>query len=815
MRPTSLTIEGFGAFKSVTHIDFSDLDLVAFVGQTGAGKSTIIDAIGFALYGSVPRYDKVNVVSPVIHQLSNEAKVSLEFSLGNHIYRATRVVRRQNSKDPAKVRATTKEARLELVEPATSDTSEDEVTTKVLAGNVKELDAVVEELLGLSFAQFTKTIVLPQGAFAKFLTDEPASRQKLIRRLLDLEIYSQMGTRARERAKAADAQLEVLEAEKQRYQEGLAGVDVKSLARQLKALEKFGKEVSSRQIELEKIDSQITPLVESQNKISASIDKLANLNQHKDVSSLIAQLDVAPVEAALADAQATLEETTSLEAAAQKTVLSLEESEVLSEQIQLYNKIGELKDSQAELSESFNSLTAEIATKEKDAKKLEKAADNAKSKLEEAKVKDAAAGIRQHLHVGDACPVCENTVDDLTGGKSKINFAQLTQTQIETEQSYRQTSAELATMSGRAESAEQQLTELANSLKKLENETKKLEPIDVLEKRLQQNTEAQQELVGTKKALATAVKAHTLASAELEKVRQTERGLMSSFTKVRDTVAELSPPTVTDDGVLVNWKRLNEWAANETQTLESKLGEVTAEADQIKKQRNTISSELLTQANDLELNLAQVSDIAPALTQAQHEIETQTASANSVANEVERLKTEIETLTEKRTKDYSLSRHLNATGFEGWLLAEALGDICASATERLMELTGGQFSLQLVGRQFYVVDHNNASERRDVKTLSGGETFLASLALALGLADSIAELTTSNSVTLGSMFLDEGFGTLDTETLDVVASAIEELAATGRMIGVVTHVRELAERLPTRFEVTKGPASSWVEKVER
>ena len=114
-----------------------------------------------------------------------------------------------------------------------------------------------------------------------------------------------------------------------------------------------------------------------------------------------------------------------------------------------------------------------------------------------------------------------------------------------------------------------------------------------------------------------------------------------------------------------------------------------------------------------------------------------------------------------------------------------------------------------------MVDHNNASERRDVKTLSGGETFLASLALALGLADSIAELTTSNSVTLGSMFLDEGFGTLDTETLDVVASAIEELAATGRMIGVVTHVRELAERLPTRFEVTKGPASSWVEKVER
>ncbi|MEM7274655.1 MAG: SbcC/MukB-like Walker B domain-containing protein, partial [Actinomycetota bacterium] len=99
------------------------------------------------------------------------------------------------------------------------------------------------------------------------------------------------------------------------------------------------------------------------------------------------------------------------------------------------------------------------------------------------------------------------------------------------------------------------------------------------------------------------------------------------------------------------------------------------------------------------------------------------------------------------------------------------------------------------------------------RTLSGGETFLASLALALALADSIAELAPVDAPRLDSMFLDEGFGTLDPGTLDVVAGAIEELASTGRMIGIVTHVGDLAERMPARFEVSKGPTGSSVELV--
>ena len=98
---------------------------------------------------------------------------------------------------------------------------------------------------------------------------------------------------------------------------------------------------------------------------------------------------------------------------------------------------------------------------------------------------------------------------------------------------------------------------------------------------------------------------------------------------------------------------------------------------------------------------------------------------------------------------------------------------------RLRELSGGQFCLVLDDRNFAVRDHTNADELRSARTLSGGETFLASLSLALALADATAELSPEGAPTIESIFLDEGFGTLDPQTLDTVATAIEELGASG------------------------------------
>ncbi len=188
MRPISLAAEGFTAFRESVEIDFVGAEFFALIGPTGSGKSSVLDAICFALYGIVPRYDDDRLVAPSITQGSNEARVSLKFELGGSEYVATRIVRRTPKG------ATTKEARLEC-------------DGEVLAGDAKGMNTAVADLIGLPFNHFTRCVLLPQGEFAQFLHDKPSDRQDLLVKLLDLGIYERM--RARATALAVEKQNEV------------------------------------------------------------------------------------------------------------------------------------------------------------------------------------------------------------------------------------------------------------------------------------------------------------------------------------------------------------------------------------------------------------------------------------------------------------------------------------------------------------------------------------------------------------------------------------------------------------------------------
>ncbi len=161
----------------------------------------------------------------------------------------------------------------------------------------------------------------------------------------------------------------------------------------------------------------------------------------------------------------------------------------------------------------------------------------------------------------------------------------------------------------------------------------------------------------------------------------------------------------------------------------------------------------------------------------------------------------------------ALAQHLRADRFERWLLAEALDTLVDGASRTLRELSSGQYDLAHEKGEFFVVDHHDAGLRRGVRTLSGGETFQASLALALALSEQLAGMSTA-AASLESIVLDEGFGTLDVSTLDTVTATLENLAARGdRMVGVVTHVGALAERIPVRFEVRRDARTARIERV--
>ncbi len=189
MRPLGLELEGFAAFRERTSVDFRDTELFAIVGATGHGKSSLIDAISFALYGKVPRHGERDI-APVMTLGCNETRVSFTFELAGASYIATRVLRRKPTGDGA----TTRALRLEQLH--------DDGTTLVLAGKKDEFDEAIRQLVGLDFEQFTKCVVLPQGQFASFLHARAGDRVAILSALLDLGRYDRMATVAHERGNA-------------------------------------------------------------------------------------------------------------------------------------------------------------------------------------------------------------------------------------------------------------------------------------------------------------------------------------------------------------------------------------------------------------------------------------------------------------------------------------------------------------------------------------------------------------------------------------------------------------------------------------
>ncbi|HHO55335.1 MAG TPA: SMC family ATPase [Trueperaceae bacterium] len=156
---------------------------------------------------------------------------------------------------------------------------------------------------------------------------------------------------------------------------------------------------------------------------------------------------------------------------------------------------------------------------------------------------------------------------------------------------------------------------------------------------------------------------------------------------------------------------------------------------------------------------------------------------------------------------YALGLDLRGNELQKFLLTQVQEKLAHRASDIILEVTNGRYDLRLLDGEYQVRDAWLASEPRNAKTLSGGETFIASLALALALSETIA-----GSQALGALFLDEGFGTLDTETLESVINVLENLSKTGRMVGVISHVKELTSRMPACLTVIKtksGSSLSW------
>jgi exonuclease SbcC len=153
-----------------------------------------------------------------------------------------------------------------------------------------------------------------------------------------------------------------------------------------------------------------------------------------------------------------------------------------------------------------------------------------------------------------------------------------------------------------------------------------------------------------------------------------------------------------------------------------------------------------------------------------------------------------------------LASDLRSDKFQAYVPEEAFIELISGASERLLSLTDGRYSLTFKDDNILVVDHDNAGETRISATLSGGETFLASLSLALELSDQV-----QRAAGAVKLFIDEGFGTLDPDTLALVSETIQGLRVGGRMVGIITHIPELRDEFAQQIVVTKHQGFSTVE----
>src|SRR5581483_2417343 len=298
--------------------------------------------------------------------------------------------------------------------------------------------------------------------------------------------------------------------------------------------------------------------------------------------------------------------------------------------------------------------------------------------------------------------------------------------------------------------------------------------------------------------------------ADLVGTESTARGLLAA---ARDPLVVLGAPALDDASLLAAWTELASWASGAAATREAGVAASREKVSQDRSAVDDLISRLRADLADGGIHLAPdaiPATAARAVLEAFGEARAATKRITERRAEAADLAARWETARQEQGVAKMLADMLRSDRFPRWLVTAAVDSLVEFASGNLAGLSGGQFDLTHSEGEFYVIDHADADSRRSVRTLSGGETFQASLALALALSAQMSSLSAAGGARLDSIFLDEGFGTLDPETLDVVATTLETLAQDDRMVGVITHVAALAERVPVRFLVSRDARTSTV-----
>jgi exonuclease SbcC len=810
MRPVRLLLDGFGCYRQPTEADFSDVDFFALVGPTGAGKSTVIDGLCFALYGTVPRWGKENAIAQALAPAANACRVCLVFEAGGNRYGAVRALTRDN-----KGRVHTKEARLELLDPQVPP---DAPIADILAASVNQLaegpdlvKAKVQHILGLTYEHFTQSVLLPQGRFSEFLQAKPADRQDLLVELLAFGVYATVGQRARERAKLVAERMRGAE-DRRRELAGATDEAETHAAARAKDLIALASTVEDKQGSLSRSKEQAERAAQQARETRDEATRLGVIRTPADVPDLARRINEADQRIAeRKDHRDTADET---EAAARQARDQLPDKTRMEMLRRAYADQRELAEQLGQQEQEREAKEATRDTRSDAVQAAERELQQARDDMANVQRSHAAIALAQSLRVGEDCPVCLQPVAALPHHPAPADLARIKEAVEAAEKrlrrerkAYEEAAHAAARAGSTVDGTRQRLETLSATLTQAPSEVDVLADLEAIGRADATLSQAQQHAQASRTAVTEAEK--TRAS-----LAEDERQARARLANTRDSVVQLGAPTIEGADLAVAWETLTSWAQAQHAELTKRQPELDAAASDL--QRRVASEERALLDLLTEHDITDITDPAQAGTAVaryQERAEAHLAAVRENRKAAAKLDDQIRAWREQQQVATMLGNLLKATSFERWLCGEALDSLMTEASETLMELSGGQYQLDRDDRnELIVIDYQDAGARRPVHTLSGGETFQASLALALALSRQVIGLS-AGMRDLNSMFLDEGFGTLDENTLETVATTLERLATdSDRMVGVITHVPALAERVPVRFVVSHTGGTSTLRK---
>ena len=908
MRPLKLTIAGFGPYAGTQPLDFEALGnsgLYLITGDTGAGKTTIFDAITFALFGEASGNNRsAEMLRSKYAKDSDPTFVELTFSYGGEMY----TVRRNPEYQRAKTRGdgtTRQPAEAELTYP------DGHVVTKL-----KDVDRAVRDIIGLTREQFSQVAMISQGDFRKLLQAETKERQKIFRDIFGTGLYVTLQEQLKAKAGDLRNQREQAGASIRQYVEGIAChedsplapevekaraaalplTEIQTLLAQLlredtAAQEALGGQLNELDEQLEAVVKQLTKAAAYQTakrslaeRAAREAEKTAALEQlsaalttaqatkpeQEDLARQITALELfLPTydeldtklrehknkERALTDAAAAQDAARQRSAALTAEVTALKEERagleaVSAETERLQGKKQALTDRR----EKFRTLAADIDALNAQRAELERlqnaylAAEALSSRLgqdydaqHKAFLDEQAGIIAASLPAGMPCPVCGSTEHPHlavlpegapTEAQVKAAKSAYEKAQRETEQASGKASTQRGIVNGAEEAVRKAIPPLLGEVPLEDAQAAAKAQEAVLTGKI---TDTEKHLAALQRQAARKVRlddiipqkeaALTASEQALNDTKAQIAGLNASLAELRGQItgltAKLPYPgkaaALAEKAALE--KKLNglktALATAETihNTCKEELAGLRAAMEQLREQL-AVEQEADTEA--LEAQKADLTARKSEITEAQKDLHARIAANTSVQRNIAAKSKELEALDARYTwmKALSDTANGNVTGkdkvmLETYIQTTYFDRILERANIRLRKMSGGQYDLKRRGKasnqrsqsglELDIVDHINTTER-SVNTLSGGEAFLASLALALGLSD---EVQMSTGIHLDTLFVDEGFGSLDSEALSKAYLTLAGLTEGNRLVGIISHVAEMKEKIDKQIVVKK------------